>query len=134
MVLRSCSYGKPTLTMLTVKDGKTVGDLMADDVSLVYIFKQGLVILTGCSHAGIISIIEAAKQITGINDVNAVIGGFHLIDAEDERINKTVGELAALSSGMIYIGHCTGLRAETKLLQEFGNQFEKFYTGMTITI
>ncbi len=47
MVLRICSYGKPTLTMLTVKDAKTVGDLMADVVSLVFIFKQGLVILTG---------------------------------------------------------------------------------------
>ncbi len=65
--------------------------------------------------------------------ISAVIGGFHLIDADQERINKTAEELKALSPGKIYTGHCTGLKAEAKLMHEFGSRFKKMRTGMTIT-
>ncbi len=123
----------PTLSMFTLVNGKIVGDKMTDDISLVLILDQGLVIVTGCSHAGIISIIQSAKRITGINHITALIGGFHLIDADQQRINKTAEELLALSPGKIYTGHCTGLKAEAKLMHEFGSRFKKMRTGMTIT-
>ncbi len=123
----------PTLTMLTIKEGRMVRDSMADDISLIFILKQGLVIVTGCSHAGVISIIETAIRMTGINHVAAVIGGFHLIDADEGRIKKTVEDLAVMSLDKIYTGHCSGLRAEAKLLDQFGSRFRKLRTGLTIT-
>lgn len=122
----------PTLAMLTLNDGKTVEDRMPDDLSLVFVLDEGLVIVTGCSHAGVISIIETAVRMTGVERVAAVIGGFHLIDADDARIEATVKKLADYTIGKIYTGHCTGLKAEAGLQQAFGKKFKKTHTGITI--
>ncbi len=122
----------PTLAVLTLNDGKTIEDRMPDDLSLVFVLDEGLVIVTGCSHAGVISIIETALRMTGVERVAAVIGGFHLIDADDARIEATVKKLADYNIGRIYTGHCTGLKAEAKLQQAYGKKFKKTHTGITI--
>jgi len=122
----------PTLSLLTLQDGKNIPDRMADDTSLIFILQEGLVIVTGCSHAGIISIIEAAVRLTGMEQVAAVIGGFHLVDADEERINKTVKALITMNVKKIYTGHCTGLKAEAKMLTELGERFCRLRTGMKI--
>jgi 7,8-dihydropterin-6-yl-methyl-4-(beta-D-ribofuranosyl)aminobenzene 5'-phosphate synthase len=122
----------PTLSLFTVLEGRLIPDPMADDIALVFIVHQELVIVTGCSHAGIISIIETAVNLTGIDHIAAVIGGFHLIDAGDERIDKTVEDLALMKAAKIYTGHCTGLKAEAKMLQVLGRRFQKLRTGMNI--
>ncbi len=124
----------PTLSLQTLQDGKQVPDLMADDTSLVFIMQEGLTIVTGCSHAGIISIIEAAVRLTGVKNIVAVIGGFHLIDASDDRIDKTVESLAEFGVGLVYTGHCTGLKAEARLLERLKDRFRKLRTGMVIDI
>lgn len=124
----------PTLSLQTVTDGKQIPDQMADDTSLVFIMPEGLVIATGCSHAGIISIIETAVRLTGMEKIVAVIGGFHLIDAEENRINETVDRLAGFDVGMVYTGHCTGLKAEARLLDGFKDRFEKLRTGLVIKL
>ncbi len=123
----------PTLSLLTLQEGKKIPDHMADDISLVFIMQEGLVIVTGCSHAGIISIVEEAVRLTKVKKVAAVIGGFHLIDADDERINKTVEALTAMNVDKIYSGHCTGLKAEAKMSMELGVRYCKLHTGMKIT-
>lgn len=122
----------PTLALLTDEAGRLAPDPMLDDLSLVLVVKQELVIITGCSHAGIISIIETAVKLTGLDDIAAVIGGFHLVDADEERIDKTVEDLALMKAAEIYTGHCTGFKAEAKMLQTLGNRFRKLNTGMTI--
>lgn len=122
----------PTLSMFTLEKGKMAADFMPDDLSLVFILDEGLVIITGCSHAGVISIIETAVRMTGVEKVAALIGGFHLIDADDARIEATVKKLADYDIGRIYTGHCTGLKAEARLQQAFGKQFKKTHTGTTI--
>ena len=124
----------PTLSLLTIENGKMVSDPMADDLSLVFILPQGLVIVTGCSHAGITGIIDTAVHLTGIDHVNALIGGFHLIDADENRISSTVDALMDMNIDKIYTGHCTGLKAEAKMLQRLGESFHKLHTGMKITI
>lgn len=124
----------PTISLQTIEEGKQITDQMADDTSLVLIMPEGLVIITGCSHAGIISIIETAIRLTGVKKIAAVIGGFHLIDAEDERIDKTVDYLAGLDVGLVYTGHCSGLKAEGRLLESLQDRFKKLRTGMVIDI
>lgn len=124
----------PTLSLQTIEGGKQIPDQMADDTSLVLIMPEGLVIVTGCSHAGIVSITETAIRLTGIKRIAAIIGGFHLVDAEDERIDKTVDHLAGLDVGLVYTGHCTGLKAEARLINSFQDRFKKLRTGMVINI
>ena len=122
----------PTLSMFTLDKGEVVSDSMLDDLSMVFILDEGLVIVTGCSHAGVISIIETAVRITGVERVAAVIGGFHLIDADDARIEATVKKMADYNIDRIYTGHCTGLKAEARLQQAFGKKFKKTHTGIII--
>ncbi len=124
----------PTLSLLTLQEGKQVPDWMADDTSIIFIMQEGLVIITGCSHAGIISIVETAVRLTGVNKVAAIIGGFHLIDAKDERIDKTIENLIGMDVGQIHTGHCTGLKAEARLLDRFKDRFEKLRTGLVIKL
>jgi len=83
-----------------------------DDRAIVINVKQkGLVILSGCAHAGIINTILYARQVTRVNDVYAVIGGFHLAGKEyEQRINQTVKELKKINPKLIVPSHCTGWR------------------------
>ncbi len=122
----------PTLSLKTLEDGKQNSDHMLDDTSLVFMMREGLVIVTGCSHAGIISIIEKAISLTGMKKVAALIGGFHLIDAENDRIEKTIARLEELEVELIYTGHCSGLKAEALLMERFKDRFHKLRTGMVI--
>ena len=122
----------PTISLMTIEEGKMVPDRMVDDISIVFIVNQELVVVTGCSHAGIISIIKTAICLTGIDRIAAVIGGFHLADAGEERINMTVEALAGLNVGEIYTGHCTGFEAEAKMFNKLESRFHKLHTGMCL--
>jgi 7,8-dihydropterin-6-yl-methyl-4-(beta-D-ribofuranosyl)aminobenzene 5'-phosphate synthase len=74
--------------------------------------RKGLIILSGCSHAGIINTISYAQHLTGIETVYAVLGGFHLGGREfEKRINQTVEELRKISPKIIVPSHCTGRHA-----------------------
>ncbi len=116
----------------TLKNGRIVRDELLDDMSLVAKTPEGLVIMSGCSHAGIVSIVKHAVRLTGEKRVRAVIGGFHLIDASDERVQRTVGEFQRLGVEEVYTGHCTGLRAEAAFLRAYGDKFHKLHSGMTV--
>jgi 7,8-dihydropterin-6-yl-methyl-4-(beta-D-ribofuranosyl)aminobenzene 5'-phosphate synthase len=73
---------------------------------------KGLVVLSGCAHAGIINTISYAQQITGTEKVHAVMGGFHLAGKEFEnRIQLTIEELQRINPKLIVPSHCTGWRA-----------------------
>lgn len=122
----------PTLSLLTLEQGKPVPDSLRDDISLVFNLPQGLVVLSGCSHAGIVSIVQAAIRLTGVSHVLAVIGGFHLIDAEPARITKTVEALIQTKVEKVYTGHCTGMKAEFELMQQLGDRFTKLHTGIVM--
>jgi 7,8-dihydropterin-6-yl-methyl-4-(beta-D-ribofuranosyl)aminobenzene 5'-phosphate synthase len=73
---------------------------------------KGLVVVSGCAHAGIINTISYAQQITGTDKVYAVMGGFHLAGKEFEnRIKPTIKELQRINPKLIVPSHCTGWRA-----------------------
>jgi 7,8-dihydropterin-6-yl-methyl-4-(beta-D-ribofuranosyl)aminobenzene 5'-phosphate synthase len=84
-----------------------------DDRALAISIKgKGLLVLSGCAHAGIINTVSYAQQITGIKHVYAVMGGFHLAGKEFEsRIEQTVEELQRINPKLIAPSHCTGWRA-----------------------
>jgi len=88
-------------------------DTIADDSSLVFALKdKGLVILTGCAHAGVINTIRHARKLTGIEKVHAVMGGFHLGGpAGQASIPPTLEALQEIKPEYIIPCHCTGRTA-----------------------
>jgi 7,8-dihydropterin-6-yl-methyl-4-(beta-D-ribofuranosyl)aminobenzene 5'-phosphate synthase len=83
-----------------------------DQAALVNVKDKGLLVLTGCSHAGIVNILRYARKLTGIDRIYGVIGGFHLSGGFFEKIiPPTVDELTTLQPDVIVPGHCTGWKA-----------------------
>ena len=116
------------------EEGKLTKDNMEDDMSLYIETPEGLVVVSGCSHAGIASIVKHAVDLSGYDKVRMVIGGFHLINASADRIKKTVEVFKELNVEEIYTGHCTGLKAEAYMLNEYKKAFHKLASGMMIEL
>ena len=90
-------------------------DYVLDDSALVYKQKDGLYIITGCSHSGICNIAEYAKQVTGCNVIKSIIGGFHLFSGRSQQTLATVDYLQSNVEGTMYPCHCTNLAAKFAL-------------------
>lgn len=96
-----------------------------DDCALVLnIKRKGLVILSGCAHAGIINTVLYARELTGVNTIYAVLGGFHLAGKEFEpRIGQTVEAIKKLNPKIIVPSHCTGWRAKCAIAEAMPGAF-----------
>lgn len=95
---------------------KNTGTYIPDDfeheIGTNYMVKdQGLVVLTSCSHRGVINTVRQAMQASGIDKVHAVIGGFHVVPPlGDDYINKTIEEFRDIDPDYLVTAHCTGDR------------------------
>jgi 7,8-dihydropterin-6-yl-methyl-4-(beta-D-ribofuranosyl)aminobenzene 5'-phosphate synthase len=101
-----------------LRDGEWQPDpLILDDQALIlHVAGQGLVVLTGCGHAGIVNIVRYAKKLTGVDELYAVIGGFHLVGPLfDSIVSATAEALQHLATRFIVPGHCTGWKAQHAL-------------------
>jgi 7,8-dihydropterin-6-yl-methyl-4-(beta-D-ribofuranosyl)aminobenzene 5'-phosphate synthase len=110
---RETSFEKGFSQHRTRTDGILQPDpLILDDRAVVFNVKEkGLVVVSGCAHAGIINTIRYAQRITGVTNVYAIVGGFHLAGKENEsRIEQTVEELKQINPKLIIPSHCTGWR------------------------
>jgi len=131
-ILRKTNF-ENTKGFWTVENNHFIDDTVSDDQALfINVREKGLVILTGCAHSGIINTVRHAKRVTGINDVYAVIGGFHLEQADDERIQKSVEELKEIDLKRICPCHCTGKKAISQLEKSFGDLCIPIHTGDSI--
>ena len=107
-----------------VRQGETLQqDNFPDDLALICKTDNGLVIVLGCAHRGIINTIQHARKITGEDKIHTVIGGTHLYPKKDNQIEKTIQALKKLGVQHIGVSHCTGLKAAMKLAQAFGDRF-----------
>jgi 7,8-dihydropterin-6-yl-methyl-4-(beta-D-ribofuranosyl)aminobenzene 5'-phosphate synthase len=96
---------------------------------------QGLVMLSGCGHAGIVNTVHHAQAITGIRPVHAVIGGFHLGPTFfHDRIRRVVDALVALEPAVIAPAHCTGYRAAYAVYQQRPDAFVQNTVGTRIVL
>jgi 7,8-dihydropterin-6-yl-methyl-4-(beta-D-ribofuranosyl)aminobenzene 5'-phosphate synthase len=108
-------------------------DTLADDQSVVILVKEkGLVIVSGCAHAGIVNTVRCAQEITGKERVWAVIGGFHLGRASDDVIAATIAELKAVQPTIVSPGHCTGFEAFCAFAKAMPDQFVLNVVGTVI--
>jgi 7,8-dihydropterin-6-yl-methyl-4-(beta-D-ribofuranosyl)aminobenzene 5'-phosphate synthase len=110
--------------------------LILDDQALVLRLRdRGLVVLSGCGHAGIVNTVRYARRLTGEDSIAAVIGGFHLSGPMFEPvIEPTVDAFAALAPGLLVPAHCTGWRAVHRLATRFPDAFVMSTVGTTIAL
>lgn len=94
-------------------------DPIEDDQALWIKTADGLVVCAGCSHAGIINTLRHIRRISGCTQIHAVIGGFHLLNASKERIDRTMAELEEMNPALVVPCHCTGVAATAKILECF---------------
>lgn len=95
--------------------GERVSDWVPDDSAIVYTSAEGIVVITGCSHSGICNIVDYAISVTGDSRVLAVIGGFHLLNANENVLTKTAEHLSQINPQHLYPCHCTDLNAKLAL-------------------
>jgi 7,8-dihydropterin-6-yl-methyl-4-(beta-D-ribofuranosyl)aminobenzene 5'-phosphate synthase len=109
-------------------------DSFYDEQSVVISTELGLLIITGCCHAGVINTILTAQLITGIPQIYAIIGGLHLHDWEDSCIEKLAYDLQAFNIQQFWLNHCTGQKAFKILNKEIGKCVEWAGTGKRIEL
>lgn len=100
--------------------GGTVEDTVPDDQSVVVNTAEGLVVITGCGHAGIVNILTAAGDRFGHRPVLAVIGGLHLFAATDEQVDWTADKLKNFGVRYLMGAHCTGIESLYRLRGRMG--------------
>ena len=135
-VERTTAFEKGMPNAMIEKDGRLEHDPIKDDQSLVMNLKgKGLVVVSGCSHAGIINTLLYAKKLTGVDKIHAVMGGFHLSGPIFEKITeKTIEMLKALSPAVVVPMHCTGRKAVERFSHEFPSAFVLNSVGSRITL
>ena len=111
--------------------------LVKDDQSIVVnLRKKGLVVLTGCGHAGIINTLNYAKDLTGVDKIYAIIGGFHLPadgGIYEEAMNPTIKEIQNADPQYIIPCHCTGWKATNRIIDLMPDKFIPSAVGTTFT-
>jgi 7,8-dihydropterin-6-yl-methyl-4-(beta-D-ribofuranosyl)aminobenzene 5'-phosphate synthase len=99
----------------------TQADPLDDDLALWIRTDAGLLVVVGCSHAGLVNTLIHAKRLSGTPKIHAVVGGFHLMNANVARIERTVSALRQLDPDVIVPCHCTGDRAVGRLREVLGD-------------
>jgi 7,8-dihydropterin-6-yl-methyl-4-(beta-D-ribofuranosyl)aminobenzene 5'-phosphate synthase len=95
-------------------------DTLPEDSSIVVVTASGLVVVSGCGHAGIVNTLEYARKAIGAQPIHAAIGGFHLFAANDERLDWTAAKLKEMGIGHLLGAHCTGIEAVFRLREKTG--------------
>ena len=109
---------------LRVKDGDVFRpDSLLDDRGVVVETSDGLVVVLGCSHRGLINSLEYAQELTGVRRISLVVGGSHLVGSSEERVWQTVAALKKLNVDRLGLCHCTSLPAAAIMAREFGDAF-----------
>lgn len=107
--------------------GNGEDDFIFDDSALVAINNDKLTVISGCAHSGISNICEYAKQITGVNEIETVMGGFHLKD-QGEQTQKTLDYFKKNQIENLLPSHCTSMKAKAFFQKSF--DFPEVKTGM----
>lgn len=106
-------------------------DLIEDDLALWIQTEGGTVVCLGCAHAGLINTLNYIQCLTGNARIRAVIGGFHLVNANRERLDQTVAALRTLAPDLVAPCHCTGDPALAFLKETLGDWVSPGAAGMT---
>jgi 7,8-dihydropterin-6-yl-methyl-4-(beta-D-ribofuranosyl)aminobenzene 5'-phosphate synthase len=113
--------------------GELVPDGIKDDQAIVVNVKgKGLVVITGCAHSGIVNTVLYAQEVSGVENVHAVVGGFHLCDASEETMQLSIEALKNVGPRLIMPAHCSGLEAVRRFAAEMPEEFAASAVGTTL--
>lgn len=106
----------------------TAPDPFADEIALVAECRQGLVVLAGCSHVGVVNLLRTVQSCFS-KPIYAVVGGSHLVEADETRIHKTIEALAEMQIKVCLLSHCTGAYAAAYLRSQTRVPYAENHTG-----
>jgi len=106
-------------------------DPIDDDLALWVRTGQGLVVIVGCAHAGLVNTLRHISRCNDGMRIRAIIGGFHLLNAGRERLDQTIAALREYSPDLIVPCHCTGENAVAALQDALGDRVLPGSVGMT---
>ena len=129
---RTNQFEKVPERFLTIRDERFVHDEMFDDQGLIIDYDEGLIIITGCAHSGVVNTVRYSQKITGKSQVYAVIGGFHLIEADEDRIEWTIQAFRQINPEFVGACHCTGKKAIKRFKEEFKEKFIEIHAGTAL--
>ena len=104
-----------------------------DDQAIVFRVPQGIVVLLGCGHSGLVNTLRYVSGLLGVTRIHAVMGGSHLIAASPDRMQRTIAELKAFGVERILLSHCTGTAAFAELAQAFPGRCHWPGSGTVVT-
>jgi len=112
-------------------EGHTI-DIIRDDVALWLRGSKGLTLCLGCCHAGLINTLSYVFELSGEKRIDTIVGGLHLLHADERRLKKTVSELRKFDIGRIVACHCSGEEAVEYLAAHLPCKVVKGYAGMRL--
>jgi len=110
----------------------TQPDPLLDDQALYLPTSQGVIVVLGCAHAGVVNTLDRVAQLSGDAPVRALLGGAHLENASPRRMDETVRALRSRQPGRMGFGHCTGLAAIRRLWSEFPDACLQLHAGLRL--
>lgn len=125
------------ITLYHVKDEKFVLDKTPDEMALAINLKgKGLVVISGCAHNGMINTILRCQEVTGVKEVYAVIGGFHLGFPEVPKDSpaKTIEALKKFNPKVVIPMHCTGFKATAEIMNAMPDEYVQSTAGMKVKL
>jgi 7,8-dihydropterin-6-yl-methyl-4-(beta-D-ribofuranosyl)aminobenzene 5'-phosphate synthase len=123
--------GRPSA--LAYREGNQfIRDEVDEDQAIVINVKgKGLIIISGCAHSGIVNTVNYGREISGVDRIWAILGGFHLASAPDEEIQQTIDAIKRCKPVMVVPSHCTGLKAACQFAAQMAEQFVVGVVGAT---
>lgn len=130
---RNEDFENTNQNMYLEEDGEYKKDQFTDEISLGVKTDKGLVVLVGCSHVGIVNILNTITDRTDMK-ICALIGGTHLVNEDDEKINRIIDSFREKEIKLIGTCHCTGKQGEAMIIQQLSDRFVKNNTGDILII
>lgn len=122
-------YGTRAAPYYRVGEAFQPDDIPDDQALVLNLAGKGLVVLSGCAHAGILNTIAYAQQISGVEQIHAVLGGFHLAASSADDVQVTVRELQKLQASVLAPCHCTGPKATACISEQIPESYRMGMVG-----
>ena len=123
--------GRSATHKFRVGETFTPHDIEDDQAIILNIDGKGLVVFSGCAHAGIVNTVNHARRVSGVETVHAILGGFHLARTDDAEVEQTVDAIAAFDPVMISPTHCTGFGPMARFANRLPDAFVQCTVGST---
>jgi 7,8-dihydropterin-6-yl-methyl-4-(beta-D-ribofuranosyl)aminobenzene 5'-phosphate synthase len=116
--------GYPGVVIKIAGEWQPYEDMRDERAVAIIVAGRGLVVITGCGHAGVVNTVRCAQELTGVDRLHMVMGGFHLAGVEIEaRIPQTVRDIAGMNPALLVPCHCTGFPAAMAFAQAMPGAF-----------